>query len=511
MLALVALVLLLVAAPSAQAGAPTLRGAATHPLWSSASAADGVRELDALRDGGANAVRIDLGWATLEEQSKGTRSQWYVDKADAFIAAARQRGIEVIVTFWTTPCWASSAPADVKQNCTGAWWDRGVDRYPPTDPEDYADAAAWVADRWGGDLAALEVWNEPNFSPFFNSAAPASDYAALLKAAYPRVKQEAPGLPVIGPGVLNSDGYFLEDLYDEGAKGYFDGVSSHPFTRSRSPHDPYPPQIAFSYIRGIPWVQEVMAAHGDGHKKQWLTELGWSSCAPTGTSSWCVTLEQQAQYIGDAFRIIRDNWDFVEAAMVYNLRNKGTSPSDRETQMGLLYQDFSPKPSWEAFTTVMDELASWTAPAPDPPPATPDPPPPAPPPGQDAAHIATAPPVPAPAPEALPDPTPALGPLRVRPRRFTVSRRRRVTVVYSLSAPSRLSFTLERRGPAGRFAPVASFGRSGHTGTSSFRLGRRPGGHRLRAGVYRLVAAPSDASGRTGAARRASFRVLRRR
>jgi hypothetical protein len=223
-----------------------------------------------------------------------------------------------------------------------------------------------------------------------------------------------------------------------------------------------------------------------------------------------VTLEQQAQYIGDAFRIIRDNWDFVEAAIVYNLRNKGTSPGDREGQMGLLYRDFSPKPSWEAFTTAMDDLAA--PPAPTNPPAEP-PAPLAPPPpsgGGEAVRAAEVPPPPpAAAPETEPEPGPALGRVRVRPRRFKAAKRNKVTVVYSLSAPARVMFTLERRGPGGRFVPVASFGRSGSAGRSSFRLGARPGGHRLRAGVYRLVAIPLGAPSGPGASRRASFRVLR--
>jgi len=33
---------------------------------------------------------------------------------------------------------------------------------PPQHPADYAKAAAYVAQRWGSKLAALEVWNEFN-------------------------------------------------------------------------------------------------------------------------------------------------------------------------------------------------------------------------------------------------------------------------------------------------------------------------------------------------------------
>jgi hypothetical protein len=502
--------------PGGNARTPPLRGAQMHPLWGNATAADSARELDKLKEAGATAVRVDFGWSTLEQDGKGSYQTWYIQKTDDFLAAAEERGIRVILTLWTTPCWASSAPPDVKQDCAGAWWDRGVDRYPPANPRDYADAASWVADRWGNELAALEIWNEPNLTPFFVSSDRSGDYAALLKAAYPAVKAQAPNLPVIGPSMFNADTTFLGDLYSEGAGPYLDGISSHPYTSSRSPYDEFPTDIRRSYIKGIPAVQDVMAAHGDGHKKQWLTELGWPSCAPAGTSTWCVTLEKQAEYIGDAFRIIREEWDFVDAAIVYNLRNRGTAPGDREGQMGLLFRDFSPKPSWEAFTTAMKAVT----PPPSPPPSAPAPP-------QNehltpSAGVASAQPtepdepVP-PSAEPAPPPPPTLRRLRVLPRRFRATRRgpaivsrAGATVRYRLSSAATVTFTVMRLGGRGRSLPAgAPFVDAGQPGANSFRFSARLGGRRLPPGRYALVAVPANAASGLGSARRASFRVVR--
>lgn len=59
------------AAPeTADASAVPLRGAATHPLWSDSSVADFDAELDRLADAGANVVRIDVSWSTLEEHGR---------------------------------------------------------------------------------------------------------------------------------------------------------------------------------------------------------------------------------------------------------------------------------------------------------------------------------------------------------------------------------------------------------------------------------------------------------
>lgn len=195
------------------------------------------RELDMSRELGSNVVAVDVGWATLEERGKGVRSSWYVDKLDRFMAGARSRGMEVIIDLWSTPCWASSAPEDLKQGCTGSWWDRGVNKYPPRDTRDFADIVRWLTARYGDDLLAVEIWNEPNLDQFWLAPDKARDYAALLKAAYPAAKQGDPDVIVLGGSLSNADRSFLEDLYEHGIKGHYDGLAVHPYNDGRDPYD----------------------------------------------------------------------------------------------------------------------------------------------------------------------------------------------------------------------------------------------------------------------------------
>ncbi len=147
---------------SAEAAAPAFRGVQLHALWGSTSNAEMDRELDLSRDAGSTTVRVDVGWSSLETGGKGKYSQWYVDKLDRFMNGAHACGMKVIATLWSTPCWASTAPATKKLGCEGAWWERGVTMYPPADNEDFADISAWITARYGAKMAALEVWNEPN-------------------------------------------------------------------------------------------------------------------------------------------------------------------------------------------------------------------------------------------------------------------------------------------------------------------------------------------------------------
>jgi polysaccharide biosynthesis protein PslG len=350
--AAISLVCVLIGPSTAQAREQLL-GAQSHALWSGSATEDMEREFQLLGEAGANAVRVDLSWSSLETEGKSRFSKWYVDKFEAFLEKAESRRIAVIATLWSTPCWASSAPESLRQGCSGAWWDRGVDRYPPSSTSDYGDAVAWVAQRWGHRLAALEIWNEPNLleQNFLKSDDPAAAYTRILTAAYPRAKHAAPGLTVLGGALAFSDERFLERLYQLGAGDSFDALSFHPYNEWRDPDDPWKQEWRkYTFVTGVPAMHEVLRAHGQAHKQLWLTEFGFSSCGDA--ESWCVTEQEQAEYTRDSLRLVK-GWSFVEAGLVYNLRNKGSDPSGREDQFGLVRRDFSRKPAYTAFKQAL--------------------------------------------------------------------------------------------------------------------------------------------------------------
>jgi len=229
-----------------------------------------------------------------------------------------------------------------------------VHTYAPEDPQDYADAAEWVARRWGTHLRAVEVWNEPNLAIFLESPDPAKAYASILKAAYPRIKDAAPWVTVLGGSLAFSDGDFLTALYDEHAiKGSYDAIAYHPYNEGRDPRDPWLPQYRkYAFGPGTRWLRDVMVEHGDAAVDLWITEFGFTTCAP-GSSFWCVSEAEQAEFTEAGYEIARERWPFVKAVINYNLRNKGTAPADREAHFGLLRRDFSPKPAYKAFERAL--------------------------------------------------------------------------------------------------------------------------------------------------------------
>jgi hypothetical protein len=321
-------------APAPASAATPLHGVQLHSLWSNVSNADMDRELDLAHQVGSNVVRVDVGWSSLETLGKGQYSDWYVTKLDRFVTGADARGMKVVASMLSTPCWASSAPSSLKQNCAGTWWDRGVTWYPPTDPDDYGDAARWLTARYGTKLAALEVWNEPAITSnrFWISPDPAAAYAALLRAAYPGAKAGNAQVPVLAT-LDGTDPAFLGAIYDDGARGSYDGLAAHPY----GDRD----------LSGLKALHDLQVRKGDS-APIWVTEFGWH----TGTSQNSVNSDTQADRILEQFNgLAALSW--VHSAITYELRDEGTDASYQEDNWGLVKRDFSPKPSLAALTTAM--------------------------------------------------------------------------------------------------------------------------------------------------------------
>ena len=73
----------------------------------------------------------------------------------------------------------------------------------------------------------------------------------------------------------------------------------------------------------------------------WLTEFG----APTGTDPSAVTEAVQAQIIQIALQSAQDT-AWMGPAFIYEIRDAGTDPSDREQNFGILRRNFTPKQAY---------------------------------------------------------------------------------------------------------------------------------------------------------------------
>ncbi len=282
----------------------------------------------------AGVVRAEIPWSALEPRAQGSIDPGQLALADRLISDAAAAHIRVIATVDSTPCWDSSAPASLLRGCTPA---RGTqaNAWPPRDPSAYAAFVGFLAQRYGSRLAAIEVWNEPDQANQDYLAGPEKPqhYAAILRAAYPAIKQANPAVLVLGGSLVGSNGVFLRELYRAGIKGYYDGLAVHFYT------------LALGSLRAI---HEVQLANGDT-KPLWLDEFGWSSCWPryrTQQEQPCVTPHQQGANLTDIFRSLART-PYVAAEVIYKLQ--GTTAEN----FGVLNANGTHKPAFAALTQVL--------------------------------------------------------------------------------------------------------------------------------------------------------------
>jgi hypothetical protein len=327
---LAALLVVLLGFPrSAHAAEPAL---VTDLTWG-ISSSDQDRSIAALRDAHARWARLSIQWKAWEA-TPGSFTPWEVRRTDRAIALARAAGIHVLLDILNAPAWASATDTSGLGNV-------------PRDPAVFARFVQTVAARYRGLVDAYEIWNEPDITAFWNGGPDAARYTALLKAGYAAVKGQDPSALVVSGGLSWDYSRFLTAMYRAGAKGSFDVLALHP----------YATKGLAAWLRSIRAARRTEVANGDA-RPIWLTEFGFNTSVDPHAWQRGVTEAQQAQLVGDAYRVL-DGEPYVGVAFYYSLRNNWWShddPHSIEACFGLLRTDFSPKPAYAAFRSY---AASW--------------------------------------------------------------------------------------------------------------------------------------------------------
>ena len=355
-------------------------GVQFHAMWSDYTNAQRLEVLDKMAAAGVRWVRIDFGWASFQENGPDAYSQWYIDRADFVVDAARARGINVLGTLWWTPAWANNGGGRADM---------------PTDPSQYGDFAGWMARHFKGRVAAWEIWNEPNLDDFFTGTA--AQYAQLLKAAYGPIKAGDPAAQVVLGGPAHNDDTWLRKVYEAGAQGYFDVMSTHPYQGVADLAPETPDDGTKWMLTHVSAVHQLMKEYGDGDKKIWFTEFGWSSHANwAGISNWDrgVSLQEQGDYLVRTLKLVGERYPYVTNVFWYNDRNRD-SGNVRNDNYGLLYRDLSPKPAYLMLKAFLIGTGSTTTPSVPEPTVTPSP----------DAPLPSVTPAPTPSPTVTPAPT----------------------------------------------------------------------------------------------------------
>jgi polysaccharide biosynthesis protein PslG len=281
----------------------------------------------------AKLVRAPIPWSALEPNGPNQINLKALAFIDRLVSDASTRGIKVIMTVDSTPCWASSAPASLLRACSPEHFSE-ANAWPPSNPSTYATVVGYLASRYGTRLGAIEIWNEPDQAnqAYFAGPHKAQRYAAVLRAAYPAIKQANPNVPVLAGSLVGSNGAFLRALYAAGIKGYYDGLSVHFYN------------LVLGSLRN---THEAQLASGDS-KPLWLDEFGWSSCWPRRIQEEqaCVTKQVQATNLANTFHSLART-SYLAAEIMYDLQESSTE------NFGVLTRSGARKPAFTALSEVL--------------------------------------------------------------------------------------------------------------------------------------------------------------
>jgi hypothetical protein len=319
-------------------------GVNMHPLQDRYARYPPAQTLQLAAEIGASVVRIDIHWGWIEYVRPGT-AFWYlpqIHQLDAFLADAARRHIRVVATVMDTPCWASNEPG---KHCPPSRPHyRG--NYPPISPRPYRNFLARLVRHVGRRIQYYEIWNEPNLTRFWAHHDPVA-YTRLLQVAYGAIKTQNPSAQILAGATSGADVTFIERMYEAGAEGYFDALSVHPYSASRSPDTCATTRRSFRC--GVQQVRRVMLRHRDT-RPIWLTEFGESVSAGATPST-------QTRYVTQSLSLIR-HWSYVRGAVWYELYDDPTGHDGEH--FGLFRGNLCPRPAATAFRS--DLVATKTVP-----------------------------------------------------------------------------------------------------------------------------------------------------
>jgi hypothetical protein len=225
--------------------------------------------------------------------------------------------------------------------------------------------AAAVA-RYKDRVHYWEVWNEPDFSFFWNGSV--ADYARLLKVAYLAARSVDPSARILVGGMMYwqwanqyGDHAWLKAFLDELARDpaaaangyYFDAIPWHWYSRSSDVYDKTTAAAALLASRGIAgkaqWVNEANApACGEPQPID-------HSCSPGGQyyEPGTATIDEQAAFVVQALAYgLAANADHV---FQFQFQDDGNSEP-----FGLYRNDGTARPAYTAYGTAAALLAGAT-------------------------------------------------------------------------------------------------------------------------------------------------------
>lgn len=313
---------------------------------------------------GVGWVKVQVSWKLYEPQQGNFHPERFAE-LDQFIARANASGLSVMLGVSKAPEW--SRPTTELDG-------------PPSEFALFQTFTAYLAQRYTGQVAAYELWNEPNLNREWNGRSlGGSDLVDLIRfgAAGIRAFDEtavlisaAPATTGINDGInAIDDRVYLRQMLESDVGDIVDGIGVHPYGAANPPDSTmanpapfiqgYNNHPSFFFSDTMTDYDTLLAEFGVA-KPLWITEFGWGSfeniadTPPAGAEFMQQVSEwQQAEYIARAYELNQQRSN-AAPIILWNL-NFGPLLGTEFSESGysILAPDGSPRP---AYLTLEDAI-----------------------------------------------------------------------------------------------------------------------------------------------------------
>ncbi|NLV75027.1 MAG: hypothetical protein GXY52_10175 [Chloroflexi bacterium] len=221
---------------------------------------------------GVRVIRQRIAWDVIEP-NPGTYD-WSV--YDSVLAECAAHDLQLIAVLDTSPAWARPGTNPAKRYA------------PPDDAADYARFAGLVAERYGRQIIAYQIWDQPNINDHWHGEINPQRYVELLRQASAVLHAADPDALIIGgnmaptterSGLNLSDVQYLREINRRGAGAYYDVLGIRVLGFWSAPEDRRVSEEVLNFSRAI-LLREEMLARGLGSKDIWALESGWCALPP---------------------------------------------------------------------------------------------------------------------------------------------------------------------------------------------------------------------------------------
>ena len=324
---------------------------------------DLLRHFEAL---GVGWVKVQVSWK-LHEPRPGEYNEELFGELDRLVAGANGQDVKVLLSVSKAPEW--SRPTTEMDG-------------PPGDYGQFEGFMRTLATRYTGQVAAYELWNEPNLQREWNGTPlSAADFVELMRRGAAGVRSADPAALIISGAPATTgindgvnaidDRVYFGGMLAAGVAEFVDGAGVHPYgwanppdaraadaTQVSSSHNNHP---SFFFADTLEEYHELLVAAGAEAITLWPTEFGWGSfeglvtdtgdpaSPPPGSEFMADNSEwEQAVYTLRAFELAH-GWEWVGPMFLWNLNfTKALGPEFQEVGYSLLRHDESRRPVYRA-------------------------------------------------------------------------------------------------------------------------------------------------------------------